>query len=274
MAEASGIVATVGASPGSERTASHQKSTLLEAEGFAHAFFGRRGGVSPAPWSSLNFVASTGDKLERIFENLDRAGRVLGVPREAIYFASQVHGTAVVELDGSEDRGEVILREADATLSSAPGVACGVRSADCGTVLLAHPRTGAVAAVHAGWRGAVARVVSVVVRALAERGVAASELVAATGPMIEACCFEVGDEVAAEIAAASPAGERLIDRRGPKPHVDLRAMLGAELEALGVRRVDHVRGCTVCEADRYFSFRREGQVSGRMLSAIVARRPG
>lgn len=272
MAEAGGIQTTAAPSPGSERALLVQTSPLLEAEGFHHGFFGRRGGASPAPWASLNFAASTGDKLEHVFENLDRAGRALGVARAAIFFPSQVHGTAVVELDGTEDRGEVILREADATLSAAPGVACGVRSADCGTVLLAHPRTGTVAAVHAGWRGAVQGVVSGVVELLSTKGIAASELVASTGPMIEACCFEVGDEVAAQIVAASPAGEALVDRSRAKPHVDLRAMLAAELAARGVKRVDHVRGCTVCQADRYFSYRREGQVSGRMLSAIVARR--
>jgi YfiH family protein len=274
MAEAGGIQTTTVPSPGSERAPLAETSALLEAEGFRHGFFGRRGGVSPSPWASLNFAASTGDKLEHVYENLDRAGRVLGVERAAIFFPSQIHGVAVVELDGTEDRGEVILRQADATLSAAPGVACGVRSADCGTVLLAHPRTGTVAAVHAGWRGAVQHIVGGVVELLSTKGIAASELVASTGPMIEACCFEVGDEVAAQIVAASPEGEALVDRGRAKPHVDLRAMLAAELAAHGVRRVDHVRGCTVCQADRYFSYRREGQVSGRMLSAIVARTGG
>jgi polyphenol oxidase len=271
MAEAGATQTTTAPLPGPERALLVETSALLESEGFRHGFFGRRGGVSPAPWASLNFAASTGDRIEHVFENLDRAGRALGVERAAIFFPSQVHGTAVIELDGTEDRGEVILRQADATLSAAPGVVCGVRSADCGTVLLAHPRTGTVAAVHAGWRGAVQHVVSGVVELLASRGIAPSELVASTGPMIEACCFEVGEEVAAQVVAASTAGEVLVDRSRAKPHVDLRAMLSAELASRGVRRVDHVRGCTVCQADRYFSFRREGQVSGRMLSAIVAR---
>ncbi len=187
---------------------------------------------------------------------------------------------AARELTGDEDR-EAVLREVgDITLSRAPGVACGVRSADCATVLLADRRSGAVAAVHSGWRGTVlgaaAQGVAELRRlaGLEAEAEAEADLVAAIGPHIEACCFEVGDDVAAQLAGCSSAGEAAVIRReGARPHVDLRRVLRAQLAAAGIAdaAIEDVPGCTVCDPARFFSYRRDSQRSGRLLSAIVAR---
>lgn len=264
-----------GASPRRVDSESHLQSPLLEREGFRHAFFTRLGGVSPTPWASLNFAANTGDSLENVRQNLAIAAHVLGGSPDRIYFVSQVHGTIAQILEGDEDRTEVILREGDATVSNAADVVCGVRSADCATLLLGDRRSGAVAAVHAGWRGTVRGVVESALATLREVAGGDLEVVAAIGPHIESCCFEVGADVAAELAGCSPLGSSaVIERSGEKPRVDLRAILAAKLVASGVGpdAIDHVRGCTVCENDRFFSYRREGQVSGRLLSAISVRR--
>jgi YfiH family protein len=175
-------------------------------------------------------------------------------------------------LTGVEDPEEVILSVGDVTLSRSPGVACGVRSADCVPVLLADRRTGAVAAVHSGWRGTVAGAAPAGVAALRELVGGEEDLVAAVGPHIEACCFEVGDDVAAQLAGCSSAGESAVIRApGRKTHVDLRRIVHAQLEAAGIAegRIDDVRGCTVCDKERFHSYRRDGKVSGRLLSAIV-----
>jgi YfiH family protein len=248
-------------------------SRLLDAAGFHHAFFTRQGGVSPSPWASLNFAASTGDSLDNVRANLAIAARELSADPSRIFFLSQVHGTAAQILEGDEDRTEVVLRQGDVTLSRAPGVVCGVRSADCATVLIGDRLSGAVAAIHAGWRGAARGVVERGVEALRALVGASVDLVAAVGPHIEVCCFEVGDDVAAELAACSRLGEGVVVRGGPKPRVDLRAIVEDKLRASGVepRSIDHVRGCTHCEGERFFSYRREGQVSGRLLSAIAVR---
>lgn len=248
-------------------------SALLDAQGFRHAFFTRLGGVSKHPFDALNVASnSTGDDPEAVRENLRRCARALGVPVERLYILSQVHGTAAQVLDGTEDRDEVVQRQGDIVASSASGVACGVRSADCVPVLLGDRRSGAVVAVHSGWRGTAANVVDAAVRLL--RTIAPSpSIVAAIGPHIEACCFEVGDDVAAELAGASDAGSSVIDRCHARPHVDLRRIVHAQLGSAGVEPalVDDVRGCTVCDAGRWFSYRRDGAKSGRLLSAIVAR---
>ena len=252
---------------------SSQTSALLAKSGFVNAFFGREGGVSPPPWASLNFASNTGDDPANVRENLEIAAETLGVPGLHVYFASQVHGVETLEVRQTDRREEVLFEQADAVYALRGDLACGVRSADCGTLLVGDRVTGAALAIHAGWRGVVRGVVPHAIGVLRDRLGGTGELCVGIGPMIEACCFEVGDDVARELAAASSLGEAAVDRKRAKPHVDLRRVLDAQLAALGIdaASVEHVRGCTVCEPSRYFSFRREGKVSGRMLAAIVPR---
>jgi YfiH family protein len=253
----------------------HLTSPRLAQEGFRHAFFTRRGGVSAGEHASLNFAASTGDDPENVARNVERAAEVLGVDAARVLYLSQVHGADAVVVTGADARDGAIHREGDAIAARAgEPVACGVRSADCGTILVGDAASGAVAAIHAGWRGTVRGVVPAAVARLRELAGGGGRLVAAIGPHIEACCFEVGDEVAAELAAASDAGGSVV-RPGPrgKPHVDLRAVLRAQLRAAGLDggAIDDVRGCTACDPERFFSYRRQGPRSGRLLAAIVPR---
>jgi YfiH family protein len=133
-------------------------------------------------------------------------------------------------------------------------------------VLVASVASGDVAAIHAGWRGVVAGIV----RAGVER-FGARDLVAAIGPCIGPCCFEVGRDVASQIAGAC--GETTVVARelGDKAYVDLRRAVRAQLRALGLddARIDDVPGCTRCDAARFHSYRRDGANAGRMLSAIA-----
>lgn len=248
-------------------------SNLLQAAGFRHAFFTRRGGVSEGAYASLNFAASNGDQPANVLRNVVVAEEALGVAPGRLYFVSQVHGVASVNVTGGETFQEIVARQGDVVVSRSVGVACGVRSADCGTLLIADRATGAVAAVHAGWRGTAAGVVGAAVRSLRALLSGEGDLIAAVGPHIERCCFEVGEDVAAELASASSAGDAAIDHSGERPHVDLRRILESHLLEQGIAapNIDHVRGCTVCEQSDFFSYRRDGKASGRLLSAIVAR---
>jgi YfiH family protein len=255
-----------GGAPPTQEHAEALESPRLAAAGFVHAFFTRRGGVSDPPWDTLNTAGSTGDDPAAIAENLARAARRLGI---------QVHGVIARVLKGSECRAQVVCEVGDITLSRTPGVGCGVRSADCAPVLIADRRSGAAAAVHSGWRGTVRRAAVEGVAALRRIAGEGADLVAAIGPHIEACCFEVGDDVAAQLAGCSIAGAGAVHRGGARPRVDLRRILHAQLEEAGLApaAIDDVRGCTVCDAARFFSYRRDGQRSGRLLSAIVPRSP-
>jgi len=168
----------------------------------------------------------------------------------------QVHGARAVLAT------QAAGAEGDALVSRAGGAPVGVRVADCVPVLVARVSTGDVAAIHAGWRGVVAGVVGEGVRLVAAGE--HDDLVAAVGPCIGPCCFELGREVGAQIGF-------VVREAGDKVFVDLRAAVRAQLEALGVHRIEDVPGCTKHEPGRFHSFRRDGANSGRMLAAIAPR---
>jgi len=247
----------------------------LALAGFRHGFFTREGGASEGPFRSLSFSTAVGDEPRHVEENLRRAGQLLGVEAERILYLSQVHGSQARFYRGIQSRAELITLEGDALGGTEPDSAYGVRSADCVPILLADAESGAVMAIHAGWRGLVAGVVEAGVACLREHAGGQGRLLAAIGPHISRAAFEVSEDVAAQLQAASPvAGALDSGSSGAKPHVDLRFIVTGKLLAAGLASaaIDQVAGCTVLEPDRFFSFRRDGRVSGRHLSAIVARR--
>jgi YfiH family protein len=247
------------------------RSRLLDGAGFRHAFFTRRGGHSPRPFDSLHFGAA-GHDGEALAANVKVAAHSLDVRPERLYVATQVHGRSVAAVRGDEDRAAVLAREADVVVTTTAGVACGVKIADCVPVLVGDRVSGAVAAIHSGWQGTVADVVGAGVAALRRELGSEVDFVAAIGPHIETCCFEVGDDVAAKLAACAP-GASVVRENEPRPHVDLRRIVRAQLRAAGLAddAIDDVAGCTKCDASRFFSYRRDRDKSGRLLSAIVAR---
>ena len=248
------------------------ESSLLRIAGFRHAFFGRRGGVSTGPYESLNVSIGVGDDPENVRRNLHLIAESLSVQAHRIFFLSQVHGATTSVLEGHETADVVRTREGDALSSTSADLACCVRTADCIPILAADRRSGAVVAIHAGWRGIVRGVVEAGIASLRELAQHPPEIVVAVGPHIRERAFEVSDDVAHELEAASPVSG-VVDRGRAKPHVSLARIVHGKLRALGVRHdaIDDVGGCTLTEADRFFSFRRDGKISGRLLSAIVAR---
>jgi YfiH family protein len=244
----------------------------LIAAGFRHAFFCRRGGVSSGPYESLNFSVAVGDDPENVRKNLALATSVLAIREDRLFFLSQVHGAAARTLAGDETAERVRFLEGDALTSRAPDLACSVRTADCVPILAADRRSGAVTAIHAGWRGVVRGVVEAGIASVRSVSGTSGDVVVAIGPHIRQGAFEVSEDVARELEVASPVGE-VVDRSGIKPHVSLVRIVRGKLAALGIPddAVDDVGGCTVTERERFFSFRRDGRIGGRMLSAIVPR---
>jgi YfiH family protein len=245
--------------------------------GFRHGFTLRAGGVSAAPYDSFNLGLAWGDRREDVLENRRRLRARLGADR--LYLVTQVHGSTVARVATAEERPEDLAgQQADALCSAVPGVGLGVFTADCVPLLMADPRTGACAAVHAGWRGVVAGVAGAAVRALGESyGARAADLRVAMGPSIGPCCFEVGPEVAEAFARWRPpdggAGV-VLPRPGARPHVDLRRALALELAALGLPKaqVDPGGECTRCDPEgRFYSYRRDNTRTGQHLAVIVRR---
>jgi YfiH family protein len=182
--------------------------------------------------------------------------------RGRLYLLRQVHGATVVKApwEGTP--------EADGSIADGPGLLLGIETADCLPVLLVDPVRRAVSAAHAGWRGTAAGVAGKAALALVAAGSRPADLVAALGPSIGPCCYEVGDELR---EAFGPAGATFFrpGSRG-RPHLDVRAANLRQLLAAGLRedRIHHVPDCTACRPDLYYSYRRDGAHGGRMISFI------
>lgn len=248
-------------------------SGLLERHGVRHGFTLRGGGASRGAFASLNFSSREGDPAARVRENWRRLEAAAGLPARGWALLSQVHG-ARVERAG-EGRAACHHRtgcaEADAIATDRPNVVLGVLTADCLPVVLAVPGGGAVAIAHAGWRGTLEGVVSAAVRELcALAGASPADVLAAIGPSIGRCCYQVGDEVRESFRARWGAGHarRVLERADPW-RLDLQAANLRQLRELGVRarNVATVPLCTCCRADLFFSYRRDGR-TGRMLNFV------
>jgi YfiH family protein len=261
-------------------------SETLRKARFAHGFSIRHDGRYDAVDFAL--LSNRGDP-SRLQENQRRLAATVGFDPARLFQTRQVHGRALAIAQG--DPAELVDHEADALIAEPrSGDAVAVRVADCVPVLLADPQTGRVAAVHAGWRGVVADVVGAAVRYLGHTRSGGNEsssssreaggFLAAIGPCIGPCCFEVGADVGERIARSttSSAIARRDEARG-KVYVDLRSAVRAQLRELGLSdaAIDDVpdrtrAGCTVCDPEqRFHSYRRDGEASGRIVGVIVAR---
>lgn len=186
------------------------------------------------------------------------------------FTCAQVHGARVLAVAG--DPPALSGTEGDALVTDRPGVAVGVRTADCLPILLSAPDGRAVAAVHAGWRGTLAGVAVAAVRTLSARyGAAPAALAARLGPCIRPCCYEVGPEVSAAVAERYPDWAPRVLRPGPngRDHLDLAGLNRLQLEAAGLTEVRDAGACTRCDP-AYDSHRRDGAGAGRMVSWVRA----
>jgi YfiH family protein len=220
------------------------RAKALVDSGFRHAFTTRASG----DFATLRAPGPLREWQEALAHEV-------GFDRARFLQTKQVHGRTVVDADA--DPADLLEVEADGIVASRAGDAVAVRVADCVPILLAATDTGRVAAVHAGWRGVEARILEVALARLDSK-----KIVAAVGPSIGPCCFEVGADVADRLGF-------VVHRSGDKAYVDLRAAVRAQLgECL---QVEDVSGCTRCDPDRFHSYRRDGDASGRLVGVIVAR---
>jgi YfiH family protein len=223
-------------------------------------------------------------------ESWDGIARALGADRSRILRARQVHGAAVVAHREGQPIGP--RRDADILITSDPEVMAAVQTADCVPILIADTRTGAVAAAHAGWRGLAQRVPQATVDAMVnEFGTRESKLIAAVGPAIGACCYEVGGEVRDRFAGAgfddwqisrwftrdarsTPTNPSMssVNHHASEGHwfFDPWGAARDQLRAAGVRedRIFVAELCTASHADVFCSYRRDGSAAGRMAAAI------
>lgn len=248
---------------------------LTDAEvpgGVAFAFTERSGGVSAAPYESLNLGASCGDDPARVAENRRRVLAALGaeglLPR--LLSPRQVHGDHVVVVRDGCERALLAAREeaalgADAVVCTVPDVPVLLCFADCVPVVLVAP--GGFAVVHSGWRGTIARICAKAARTLvAEAGCDPSEVVAYVGPHVRGADYEVSEELLERFVGEFGEGARFSPR-----HLDLSFAVGAALAEAGVEpgNVAWCEASTVSSTDRFYSFRAEGGTCGRHAAVAL-----
>lgn len=243
----------------------------------------RYGGCSEGNYSSFNVNRYCGDHEECIARNMQSLKNLLNVSQ--VVMPHQVHGTEVFQLKHPapwEDMADD-LEGVDALITDVKGVCIGVSTADCIPVLLYDEAHHAAAAIHAGWRGTVKRIAEETVRSMRDAFGTQPELLRAViGPGISLASFEVGDEVYDQFRIAGFPIDRIARRYpilppfggiegGFKWHLDLPLCNRLQLEAVGVSQIEMSGICTYLQSDAYFSARKLGVNSGRILTGIVLR---
>jgi polyphenol oxidase len=245
----------------------------LTLDGISHGFFTRQGGHSMGLFDSLNCGMGSGDDKDTVTRNRAVVAEKLGVAADCLLSAWQIHSPDAVVVSGpweGEGRPRV-----DALVTTTPGVALGVLTADCGPVLFADPKARVIGAAHAGWKGALTGVTTRTLAVMEEQGAARADVTAVIGPMISRAAYEVGPEFPARFTDADPANARYFTPSARAGHFmfDLPAYLADRLRAEGVGTVVNLSLCTFSDERRFFSYRRATHRNekdyGRLISAIA-----
>jgi YfiH family protein len=255
--------------------------TPLEQDGFTNAFSTRLGGISSMPEGSLNLAGFNEDDAENIYENRRRFLKLFAGDW-VLAGCWQMHSAdvRVVHNQMEAQAKPGVLGDdvyCDALVSNIPGTLLGVKTADCVPVLMGDPKTGAFAAVHAGWRGTSE---SIVMKAIAqlqsEYSTRPEDLRAAIGPAANTCCYEVGSEVIERFKERFPQSDHLLTpTRAGHARIDLQTANRDQLNAAGLRpeRIHVAPFCTMDRNDLFFSYRREKIAQGRVgrLMSVIGR---
>ena len=242
--------------------------------GIRHGFSTRKGGVSPAPWDSLNLGISRGDCMENVQENYARFCAATAVDSQRVVLSQQEH-TDHLRLVTAADCGKGLwtardYHAIDGFLCNTPHIPLVVFSADCNVILIHDPVHHAIAAVHAGWRGTA---LGIAAKAVKEMHVQfdsdPAALRAAIGPAIGPCCFETDDDVPQALRRAlGTAAEPFMSWNGRKWHIDLKAVNALWLQQQGVSQIDICPLCTMCRTDLFWSHRKTGNARGAQIAMI------
>jgi hypothetical protein len=251
-------------------------SEKFERLGIRHAFSTRIGGISPAPFDSLNLGNPNGARVQddyaRIWANYAKLTKTIGCSGEPPLRVHQIHGADVVSARANQAFNTDC--KADALVSDDPHRVISIRTADCTPILLATPDSKIVAAVHAGWRGIIAGVIPAAVARMIELqpDLAPSDFLAAVGPCIGPAAFEVGPEVLAEFESAFGPEAPISRKSDGKGTVDLPSAARRQLIAAGLRdhNIDGTDRCTYTHGKEFFSHRRDRGITGRMAAVIAA----
>ena len=250
---------------------------LLAAENISvkHGFTTRFGGVSKGPYDSLNLGLHRGDDPKNVAENHRILANALGYDPSKLVMSHQTHSDIVRAVTAADAQGidHRNYPECDALITNEPGVALWVFTADCTPILLHDPVTGAIGAVHAGWRGTAAALAGKAVKKMEQHyGCDPKNIRAAIGPNIGFCCFETDRDVPDAMQSAfGAAAEPHIRPHGDKYYVNLKALNALALRNAGVENITLAEECTVCQSHRFWSHRVTKGIRGSQGAIIVCK---
>ena len=254
----------------------YASSPLLEGiDSMRHGFLTRIGGVSKGCFSSLNFDIRDGDDIGNVEQNKAIAGRVFCFKPIGLLTANQVHGNHMLTIENPvKDLSALSKTDADAIITNQDGIAIGVLTADCVPIILADPIKKIIGIVHAGWKGTVNGIAKKAIDAMIKKfGSDRKTIIAAIGPSIGPCCYKVGDVVVKKFWGRSSEfrGNEFIVKEGNAWRLDLKKANYAQLLKSGILKpnisVEDI--CTSCRNDLFFSYRKDGKVTGRQLNFIM-----
>ncbi len=235
-----------------------------------HAVFTRQGGVSLAPFASLNLSVSVADEKANVYQNRRRAYGVVGRDTDSVVHAHLVHDSEVAQVTQADNG--TWLPHKDGIITDEPGCALTMNYADCAPIFLYDAAHCAIGLGHAGWQGSARDLPGAMVRAMtAAFGTDPAQLVAAVGPCIGPCCYEVGEVVIAAVRDAFADPETLLvgwSAHG-RPHFDLPEANRRNLLRAGVAQVEMSGLCTACRTDLFFSHRAEKGKTGRFGAILM-----
>jgi YfiH family protein len=237
-------------------------------------FTTRHEGVSRPPYNSLNLGTNTLDQPHNVEGNRSLLTRAFGTTQEALVTVKQVHGCDILVIDEpNEDYSHFLGLEGDAIITNQPGVMIGVCVADCVPILLLDGEKRIVAAVHAGWQGTAARLISKTVAGMrSEFGSDPARLQAAIGPCIQKCCYEVDGPVRQAFQQGGISWDACAEQKGASTwQLDMASanrelLLLAGLPAHAIQISDQ---CVCCHSEQFFSYRRDQGESGRQMGFIM-----
>ena len=241
----------------------------LEGDGLRHAVFTRQGGVSPAPWASLNLGGTVGDDVERVAENRLRALRCFDTTPDTLYDVWQVHSADVVRVEAPRPA-HVPHERADAIVTDRPGITLLMRFADCVPILLYDPARRVIGMAHAGWQGTVKGVAGAVIESMRlGYGCQPADILAAIGPSIGPDHYEVGPDVAVQVKRVfGQDAMALLSGDSGAVKFDLWAANRLQLAQAGVKHIETAGICTACHLEDWFSHRAEKGKTGRFGVAM------
>ena len=238
------------------------RSSLIESQpDIQHAFSTRNGGVSPPPYNSLNLGNGAGDSDVNVSQNRVLFLKILQSHPEQLALGEQVHGNniEIVKHPGS-------YPAADGLVTTEKNIVLAIKTADCTPVLMVDPINNVLAAVHAGWKSVKQNIIRNTVDILKnEFAIFPENILCAIGPSIRSCCYEIQQDVAGQF------DKKAVIHRNNRLYLDLLSVIGEQLQSAGLTQdnIDTCDICTCCHSDLFFSYRRDGAQSGRMMMAAV-----